>query len=139
VPFLDHQLVEFAMRIPQKLLVKGLSGKGILKKAVEDLLPRSIVYRTKLGFPTPWSQWLAGQRLDNIQGLLLEKRSTDRELFKPGAIEQLFMEHRARYHDHHDRIWRLLNLELWHRVCLEGDSCEATSPTPGAGKMASMA
>jgi asparagine synthase (glutamine-hydrolysing) len=139
VPFLDHELVEFAMRIPQNLLINGLAGKGILKKAVEDLLPRSIVQRTKLGFPTPWSQWLAGPRLDAIQELLLEKRSLDRGLFRPAALEQLFSEHRARYRDHYDRVWRLLNLELWHRVCLEGDSGGAISLSRGAGKLASVA
>jgi len=138
VPFLDHELVEFAMRIPQNLLVKGLAGKCILKKAIEDLLPRSIVHGTKLGFPTPWSRWLEGTRLDFIQKLLLEKRSIDRGLFQPAAVKQLFNEHRASYRDHSDRIWRLLNLELWHRVCLEGDS-EATSQSPGADKLTSMA
>jgi asparagine synthase (glutamine-hydrolysing) len=127
VPFLDHGLVEFAMQIPRVHLLKGLSGKAILKKAVEDLLPQSIVHRRKLGFPTPWSRWLAGPRLDRIEDLLLEERSTERGLFKPEAIRQLFQEHRARHRDHYDRIWRLLNLELWHRVCLEGDSHEAES------------
>ena len=97
-------------------------GKKILKTAVEDLLPHSIVYRKKLGFPTPWSGWLNGPRLESIQSLLLESRSLDRGLFNPARVEQLFQEHRARYRDHTDRIWRLLNLELWHRVCLEGDA-----------------
>jgi asparagine synthase (glutamine-hydrolysing) len=139
VPFLDHELVEFAMRIPQNLLIKGTAGKGILKKAVKDLLPPSIVHRTKLGFPTPWSQWLAGPRLDVIQKLLLEKRSLERGLFRPAAVEQLFCEHRARRHDHRDRIWRLLNLELWHRICLEGESGNAIMQSRGAGKLASTA
>jgi asparagine synthase (glutamine-hydrolysing) len=121
VPFLDHGLVEFAMRIPPQLLIKGLTGKIILKKAVADLLPHTIVHRPKLGFPTPWSQWLAGPQLDEIEALLLEERSLDRELFKLSAIEQLFREHRSGYRDHGDRIWRLLNLELWQRVCIEQD------------------
>jgi asparagine synthase (glutamine-hydrolysing) len=125
VPFLDHSLVEFALRIPQDLLLKGLAGKRILKKAVEDLLPHSIIYRPKQGFPTPWSQWLAGQRLQFIHDLLMEKRSTERGLFKPVAIERLFREHSARSHDHGIRIWRLLNLELWFRTCLEERSSEA--------------
>jgi asparagine synthase (glutamine-hydrolysing) len=88
---------------------------------VEDLLPHSILYRPKLGFPTPWSSWLAGPQLDVVQNMLLEPRSLDRGLFKRQAIERLFNEHRAHYRDHYDRIWRLLNLELWHRVCLEGE------------------
>jgi asparagine synthase (glutamine-hydrolysing) len=122
VPFLDHELVEFATRIPREVQLKGLAGKHILKKATEDLLPHSILYRPKLGFPTPWSGWLAGPRLDSIEKLLLEPRSLQRGYFKRDAIARLFAEHRAKYRDNYDRIWRLLNLELWHRVCIEGDS-----------------
>lgn len=121
VPFLDHALVEFATNIPQEVQLKGLAGKQILKKAAEDLLPHSILYRQKLGFPTPWSGWLAGARLDSVEKLLLENRSLQRGYFKRHAIERLFAEHRAKYRDHYDRIWRLLTLELWHRVCLEGE------------------
>jgi asparagine synthase (glutamine-hydrolysing) len=124
VPFLDHVLVEFATRIPGEVQIQGLAGKRILKKAVEDLLPHSILYRPKLGFPTPWSGWLAGSRLESIRDMLLEPRSLQRGYFRREAIEQLFNEHRTRHRDNYDRIWRLLNLELWHRVCLENESHE---------------
>ncbi len=134
VPFLDHVLVEWATRVPASIQIRGGTGKHILKKAMEDLLPHSIIYRPKLGFPTPWSGWLAGAQLDSIEQMLLEPRSIDRGFFNRAAIERLFREHRAQYRDHYDRIWRLLNLELWHRVCLEGEShewpgqtCEAKS------------
>src|ERR1700687_3679391 len=122
VPFLDHVLVEFASRIPSEVQIQGLAGKRILKKAVEDLLPHSILYRPKLGFPTPWSGWLAGPRLDGIERLRLDSRSMSRGYFRREAVEKLFDDHRSRYRDNYDRIWRLLNLELWHRVCLEGES-----------------
>src|SRR5262249_43437013 len=97
----------------------------ILKKAVEHLLPRSIVYRKKMGFPTPFSQWLAGPQLETIEELLLDDRSLERGLFNASAIGKLLHEHRAKHRDHSTRIWRLLNLELWHRVCMEGDSIGA--------------
>jgi asparagine synthase (glutamine-hydrolysing) len=122
VPFLDHVLVEFATRIPREVQIRGLAGKRILKKAVEDLLPHSILYRQKMGFPTPWSGWLAGTRLDAIRAMLLEPRSLDRGYFRREAVNTLFNEHRAQHRDNADRIWRLLNLEWWHRVCLEGES-----------------
>jgi asparagine synthase (glutamine-hydrolysing) len=122
VPFLDHVLVEWATRVPAGIQIHGSSGKWILKKAMEELLPHSIIYRRKLGFPTPWSGWLGGAQRDEIERLLLEPRSMDRGFLKRAAVEKLFREHRAEYRDHHDRIWRLLNLELWHRVCLEGES-----------------
>jgi len=137
VPFLDNTLVEFAARIPQRAQIAGLTGKKVLKTAMQDLLPHSILYRKKLGFPTPWGGWLCGPQLEIIQGLLLEPRSLKRALFKPESVERLFREHRARYRDHGDRIWRLLNLELWHRVCLEGDSHETGSREPGEVRFAS--
>ncbi|HET7207529.1 MAG TPA: asparagine synthase (glutamine-hydrolyzing) [Terriglobales bacterium] len=124
VPFLDHVLVEWATRVPARIQIQGMAGKRILKKAMEDLLPHEIIYRPKLGFPTPWSGWLAGPQLDVIERMLLEPRSTQRGLFNPAVIQKLFREHRAKYRDHYDRIWRLLNLEIWHRVCLEGDAHE---------------
>jgi asparagine synthase (glutamine-hydrolysing) len=129
VPFLDHVLVEFATNIPQRLQLGGFAGKRILKKAVEDLLPHSILYRPKLGFPTPWSRWLAGPQLDVIRKLLLDPRSMGRELFQRSAVEKLFEEHRAGHRDHYDRIWRLLNLELWQRVCLEKEEHEPVPAT----------
>jgi len=131
VPFLDHLLLEFATNIPQNLQLGGFAGKRILKKAVEDLLPHSILYRPKLGFPTPWSRWLAGPQLDVIRKLLLEPRSMERQLFQRSAVERLFEEHRSGYRDHYDRIWRLLNLELWHRVCLEKEEHQPVSVTAG--------
>ena len=121
VPFLDHVLVEFAARIPAKYMTRGLAGKTILKSAVKDLLPASIVYRRKMGFPTPWRGWLAGPQLATLESLLLEPRSVGRGLFRPEAVKRLFAEHRRRVVDHYDRIWRLLNLELWHRVFIDRD------------------
>jgi asparagine synthase (glutamine-hydrolysing) len=121
VPFLDHPLVEFAASIPSSYAIKGLEGKSILKSAVEDLLPRSIIYRKKMGFPTPWSQWLAGDQLRELEALLLEPRSIRRDLFQPDAIRKIFTEHRSRTRDNSNRIWRLLNLELWFRVFVDRD------------------
>ena len=64
---------------------------------------------------------LAGPRLETIREMLLEARSLNRGYFRHEAVERLFDEHRANHRDNYDRIWRLLNLELWHRVCLEGE------------------
>jgi asparagine synthase (glutamine-hydrolysing) len=127
VPFLDHALVEFAMKIPAKYSSHGLSGKLVLKQAVEDLLPKSIVYRKKMGFPTPWEQWLAGSQLEGLEELLLEPRTTQRNLFQSDAVREIFAQHRAKARDHGNRIWRLLNLELWHRVFIDGEPVQSVS------------
>jgi asparagine synthase (glutamine-hydrolysing) len=127
VPFLDHELVEFTASIPAKYLVEGLAGKFILKHAVEDLLPRSIVYRKKMGFPTPWEYWLAGPELETLERFLLEPRTMERNLFRPEAVQRLFAEHRTKSRDHGNGIWRLLNLEIWQRVMIDGEPIEAVS------------
>jgi asparagine synthase (glutamine-hydrolysing) len=132
VPFLDHKLVEFTARIPAQFSVQGLAGKHILKSAVEDLLPEEIVYRQKMGFPTPWAVWLAGPHLDALEKMLLEPRTLDRGLFRREAIAQLFAEHRGKVHDHGNRIWRLLNLEIWMRIFLDGE-VPATETQSAAG------
>jgi len=124
VPFLDHELVEFAASIPSKHSIQGLAGKFILKSAVEDLLPREIIYRRKMGFPTPWAYWLAGPQVEKLEHMLLEQRTIDRGMFRRSVVSRLFAEHRAGHRDHGNRIWRLLNLELWQRVCLEGEPIE---------------
>jgi asparagine synthase (glutamine-hydrolysing) len=127
VPFLDHELVEFTARIPAQYSIEGMAGKFILKQAVADLLPRSIIYRQKMGFPTPWEYWLAGPQLDDLECMLLEPRSTERGLILPEVVRRLFAEHRAKIRDHGNRIWRLLNLELWHRIMIDGEPLEAVS------------
>jgi asparagine synthase (glutamine-hydrolysing) len=132
VPFLDHVLVEFTARIPARYSIQGLSGKQILKLAVQDLLPRSIVYRQKMGFPTPWAYWLAGPQLDDLESMLLEPRTLERSLIERNAVRKLFAEHRAGQRDNGDRIWRLLNLETWQRVFRDGEVPTRKSVAPHA-------
>jgi asparagine synthase (glutamine-hydrolysing) len=127
VPFLDHALVEFTASIPAKYATRGMAGKCILKLAVKDLLPDSIVHRQKLGFPTPWAYWLAGPALNNLRSLLTEPRTLERGLFRAEAVGRLFDEHMAGHRDHGNRIWRLLNLELWQRIFLDGEPVSAVS------------
>jgi asparagine synthase (glutamine-hydrolysing) len=127
VPFLDHVLVEFTARIPAQYSIEGMAGKSILKQAVEDLLPNSIVYRKKMGFPTPWEYWLAGPQLDDLEHMLLEPRSTERRLLRSEVVKRIFAEHRAKARDHGSRIWRLINLEIWQRVMIDGEPVEAVA------------
>ncbi len=139
MPFLDHELVEFTASIPAKYDVRGLAGKLILKSAVEDLLPREIIYRQKMGFPTPWAYWLAGPQLDTLEHMLLEPRTVGRGQLKAEAVKRLFAEQRAGHRDHGNRIWRLLTLELWQRVCLDGEPIEDVARTGMGGRRAMTA
>ena len=121
VPYLDHVLVEYASRIPSRLKTRGLAGKTILKQAVEDLLPKNVIYQKKRGFPTPWKTWLAGRWLDEVQTLLLDPRTIERGQLRREALQRIVSEHRAGAVDHSDRLWRLFNLELWQRIYFDAD------------------
>ena len=125
VPFLDHILVEFTARIPAEYSIHGMAGKYVLKEAMEGLLPKSIIYRKKMGFPTPWACWLAGAQLDDLERLLLEPRTIERRLFRPEIVRRLFSAHRAKIRDHGNRIWRLLNLEIWLRLMVDRETAES--------------
>jgi asparagine synthase (glutamine-hydrolysing) len=128
VPFLDHVLVEFALSIPASLKTRGLTGKRILKTVMKKSLPNAILNRQKLGFPTPYSQWLSGSQVDIVKDLLLEERTVNRGLFKSESVERLFVEHRTNLRDHSDKLWRLLNLEIWHRVFIDRDPEPLNAP-----------
>ena len=115
-PFLDHKLMEFNATIPSNLKLKGLTSKYILKKALQDLLPKKILKRGKMGFAVPIGKWFRKELKDYLKEILLDKRSLSREYFKRKRIEELVAEHVSGRIDHGYRLWTLLNLELWHRV-----------------------
>jgi len=116
VPFLDHVFVEFAATVPDSLKLRGGIGKYILKRAVEDILPRDIIYRKKMGFPTPLRQWL----MDGQAGpLIAQLRDPDGLLARYldfTYLEDLLNRHKSGLEDATDRIWRLLNLQLWGNI-----------------------
>lgn len=120
VPFLDHTLVEFAMGMPDRLKIRGAEQKYALKKAVEDLLPRDIVYRKKMGFPTPIRQWLLDRRAEPLYAALRARDGFLSGYLDLGEIEALIERHRAGKEDCTDRIWRLLNLQLWGDLFFTG-------------------
>lgn len=121
VPFLDHPLVEFSTRVPDSLKIKNGTGKYILKKAVEDLLPESILYRPKMGFPTPLRQWLLAPQAKPLLNGLLAPKSFLAEYLDLGVVAGLMERHMGGIEDHTDRIWRLLNLQLWGDLFLTGN------------------
>jgi hypothetical protein len=64
---------------------------------------------------------MAGEALEGVERRLLNSRSLDRGLFKTEAIQHLFNQHRAGRRDNGNRIWRLLNLEIWQRIFIDGE------------------
>src|SRR5258706_9949109 len=120
VPFLDHPFVEFATSVPDHLKIRGRTQKYILKKAVEDLLPREIIHRKKMGFPTPLRQWLLDPRADPLFAALRSRDGFLASCLDLRHVETLIDQHRAGVHDATDRIWRLMNLQLWGDLFVTG-------------------
>ncbi len=120
VPFLDHHLVEFASRVPAHLKLRGGTGKYILKEAVRDLLPAGIIHRKKMGFPTPLKRWLRDPAAAPIYDFLLEPDSLLSEYIAREPLQKLISRHRGGAEDATDRIWNLLNLQLWGDIFLTG-------------------
>jgi asparagine synthase (glutamine-hydrolysing) len=129
VPFLDHHLVEFAMRLPHRLKLRGLTTKRILRESVRGIIPESILTRPKMGFPVPFSGWVGGAWNDMAREVLLDRRSRERELLNPTAVSRLLDDQRAGARAGGDAIWALLNLELWYRTFIDGDGIQ-TLPEP---------
>ena len=129
VPFLDHQLVEFAARLPERLKLRGLTTKRILRKAVRGLLPDSILTRRKMGFPVPFARWMREDWNDVARDVLLDRRSRERGLMDTSAVAALLSDHRGGRRHGGDAIWALLNLELWYRTFIDGAGTQ-TLPAP---------
>jgi len=120
VPFLDHHFLEFAMSIPDGLKIRGASQKYILKKAVEDLLPPEIIHRKKMGFPTPWRQWLMEPRTEPLISALYRPDGLLADYVNRSELDRLIEQHRSGFCDASDQLWRLLNLQIWGDVFLTG-------------------
>jgi len=121
VPFLDHKLVEFAARVPARYKARLFSGKYLLRRAMENLLPGEILHRNKKGFPTPIRPWLRHQLFDKLRNVLLDGRVAERGIIRPAYVEQLLSAHQNGHSGATEGCWRLLNFELWNRVFLDRD------------------
>jgi asparagine synthase (glutamine-hydrolysing) len=121
VPFLDHTFVEFASRVPDHLKIRGGQGKYIVKKAVEDLLPHDIIYRKKMGFPTPLRQWLRDPACAPLYQVLLDPQGLLADYTDPKELRALLTRHQEGVEDATDRIWRLLNLQVWSGLFFGGN------------------
>ena len=115
VPFLDYRLVEFAASIPSKHKINKGEGKYPLKKMMEGILPNDIIYRKKMGFPTPLKLMFQNELREYATNLLLAEDTRVHKFFKKERIAQLIEEHNADKYDHHKTLWQLVVLEEWLR------------------------
>lgn len=116
VPFLDYTFVELAYQMPARMKVKRLATKYILKKAMERLIPKEIIYRKKEGFPTPISDWIKNELRDFTLDTLCSRSSLSHGLFDRDEVTKLVFDHVKGKEDNSRLIFPLLNFELWHNI-----------------------
>jgi asparagine synthase (glutamine-hydrolysing) len=126
VPFLDHTLVEFAARLPDRWKLSGWTTKRILRESMKGVLSETILNRPKMGFPVPFGAWLRASHGWNgvVRDVLLDRRSRERGIVDPIAVDALLCDHGAGRIDAGDRLWSLLNLELWYRTFIDREGVQ---------------
>jgi asparagine synthase (glutamine-hydrolysing) len=139
VPFLDHELVEFAARLPPSLKLSGFTTKRILRDAVRGIVPASILRRRKMGFPVPFAAWSAARWNGVVREVLLDRRTRERGIIQARAVEHLLEDHRHGRRRGGDALWALLNLELWYRTFIDGGGVQVLPNAGGAVRGADAA
>ena len=114
------EFVEFSTRVPQHMKLRNGEGKYIVKKAIEGLVPHEIIYRKKMGFPTPLRQWLRDPRADRLFQIIRARDGLLASYIDPTALDNLLHLQVSGREDATDRIWRLLTLQLWGDMFLTG-------------------
>lgn len=114
VPFLDHHLVEYALGLPRSLKVEGSSGKHILKRSLEDILPHDLLYSRKRGFGAPVREWFRNSLGEWFDSHLMNSSMRKRDFLDYDFVAQLLAQHRSGKSDWGFHLWTLLNLSLWY-------------------------
>jgi asparagine synthase (glutamine-hydrolysing) len=89
VPFLDHEILEFAASLPTEYRVRGFKTKRILKEAFGKRIPKEIIQRKKAGFPLPIEKWTRNELREQVRDVLMDQRCLGRGYFKRSGIEKL--------------------------------------------------
>lgn len=129
VPFLDHKLVEFTCGLPERLKLRGGTTKYILRESMKGVLPQAILSRSKMGFPVPVGAWFRGAYSSVIDEYILSERAMSRGMFNADFVRKLVKRHQMGGENHDERLWALVNFEIWQRQFFDGEGGHETSPS----------
>jgi asparagine synthase (glutamine-hydrolysing) len=141
LPFLDNELVDFAMRLPPRLKLRDLAqaptidedepgkvtryraqpsadGKMVLRHAMARLVPAPVTARAKQGFAAPDASWFRGESIDYVNRLLRDPGARVNDVLCRGYIGRVLDEHSSGRVNHRLLIWSLLSFEWWLRTFL---------------------
>jgi asparagine synthase (glutamine-hydrolysing) len=118
-PFLDYRIAELAARLPLDLKIRGGRSKYLIKRAMRNRIPSTILNRRKSGFGVPLAGWFRGELRPLVQEVLLSDRALARGYFEPAIIRGAVDDHVEGRADFAPRLWTLLVLELWHQTFID--------------------
>jgi asparagine synthase (glutamine-hydrolysing) len=127
VPFLDHKLVEFTARMPDSMKLRGGTTKYVLRESMKGVLPEKILSRPKMGFPVPIGSWFRGPFKSIVDEYVMSERALSRGIFAPEFVRQIVSLHQAG-EDHSERLWALVNFEMWQRRFFDSEELKAAEP-----------
>jgi asparagine synthase (glutamine-hydrolysing) len=113
-PFLDRELVEFAIALPPRMKVREGIGKWLLKRTMDGLLPHDILYRPKQGFAAPVAEWFRGDLGRRAQQEIRGSSLAERGLLDYARIDELWEAHRRGRGNWGFQLWNLYNVSVWH-------------------------
>ncbi|MEP6763185.1 MAG: asparagine synthase (glutamine-hydrolyzing) [Gemmatimonadaceae bacterium] len=131
VPFLDHPLAEWVTALPDRFKLRGNETKWLLRAAMKNRLPDTILNRPKMGFPVPVGTWIRGPLKASAEELLLGSRAASRGVLDAAAVRAMFQEHVSGTRKHDERLWVLMGLELWHRIFIDGEEHQSVAKSLG--------
>lgn len=131
-PFLSHELIEFALALPEDARLRGTCGKWALKRAARGLLPRALLARRKQGFSPPFSAWARGP----LRALVTERLSPERlaraQVLDPAATAALMRAHLDGRIERGRTLWALLSLQMWAERWVASDRHAGTPAAAAA-------
>lgn len=126
-PFLDHRLTEFAATLPASLKVRGNKRRYLEMRLASRYVPTEVLNRPKQGLSSPLP-YIMGSAFGAMFGRYLnDSRLVALGLLEQDAIDTLLQEHLSKTEDHANRLWLLLNAEIWYRVKIEEQDTEELS------------
>lgn len=112
-PLLDYRVMEFAWRLPMSMKIRGTHGKWILRRLLDQYVPREMIERPKMGFGVPIHSWLRGPLREWAESLLDERRLREEGFFDPGPIRRKWAAHLSGKRNWQFLLWDVLMFQAW--------------------------
>jgi asparagine synthase (glutamine-hydrolysing) len=112
-PLLDHHLMERLATMPSSLKLRGRTGKYIMKKALQPILPSDILYRSKQGFAVPLDEWFRGELKDLASDYLFRSSNG---IFDPKFLQKIWHQHQSGRYDRSAHLWSVLMFRKWQET-----------------------